>query len=335
MMVWLGWAVIGTLTLSPGLGQGQQAPGLEGSAQARMALGISMSEMPQAKVGAFTHWEEAGGIDPKVEGAYLEALHAWRSQDFPSVVYALVPALIKVPDYPACLHLMGHAQFRMRRHQECVAVLLRLLRVAPQLIGRTRHLGHSYVQLGRTDEAIAHYDRVLAVAPNDVQARRGRGVAHWRAGQGKKALRDLNQVVQADPSQGEAWQLRATIFYDMEELEKAQVAVERARSLRPYDPQPAFLLARILGELGQEKQAAAMKHTFHGLEVRRALLRPVEGQLLVDPWSITLLTRLAQIHMDGQDPDAASASLKRLGRAARRAGDKQTLAWVRKQQEKD
>lgn len=312
-----------------------QTPVLEPGLQARIALAQSMQQLPQAKQGAWKDWDEDAGIDERVQAQYMEALKAWRQEDFPAVVLALVPALKTIPDYPACLHLLGHAQFRLRRHEQCVLLLQRLLRVAPQLVGRTRHLGHSLGQLGRTAEALAHYDLVLAAAPADLQARRGRAVTHWRAGHAERALADLSKVVQVDPEQGQAWLLRATIWYDMEELEKAQVAVGRARALRPRDPAPAFLLARILLELGEKEKARAMEQIFKTLELERSLLRPLEGQLLIDPWNLDLLTRLVRAHQSSGDRSAAMHGLSRLGRAARRVGDERVLAWVAEQQEQN
>ena len=327
--------LVGILFTQFGFAQSQQVPVLDVGTRTRMALALSMENLPRAKAAAYKDWNEAAGINPAVQEAYLLALQAWRQDDFPGVVMALVPALQSVPDYPACLHLLGHAQFRMRRHEQCALVLTRLIRVAPQLVGRTRHLGHSLAQVGRVTEALAHYDRVLAAAPEDVQARRGRAVAHWRAGHSAEALEDLSKVVQSDPSLGEAWQLRATIWYDLEELQKAQVAVKRARALRPRDPEPAFLLAHILAELGQKDQARSMEQTFKELERQRALLRPIEGLLLIDPWNLELLTRLVNTQKAAGDRAAVAGGLMRLGRAARLAGDAKVLAWVAEQQEQN
>jgi tetratricopeptide (TPR) repeat protein len=157
-----------------------------------------------------------------------------------------------------------------------------------------------------------HYERVLAVHPGEVEALRGHALALLRLGEPQAALADLEGVLDLAPRHGEAWEWKAQILFETEQLEPALAAALRAREIDPYSARAWFLSGRACAELGRDAEAQAAQRRFQELNTIAGELRQVDGDLLYKPGDIALLERRAALHARSGDRARTREDLARL-----------------------
>ena len=294
------------------------------------ALARRMASAPTAEPGAWNGWRDA-----PVPPDYGAALEAYRADDLVATWALALDCLQRHPDHPAALSLAGGVAFRLRRYEDAILAYERFLVHAPESLGRTRHLGHALYSVGRYGEARAHYGRMLdedeaGRALRDGARRAvhlGRALAEWRTGDPEAALAFLDKVLAEEPLSADAWTWRATIAFDEEELEAALADARRARGLAPYDPRPAFLLARVLDELAAEgdetgsiaAEAARVRQEFERLAAVDARSRELEARLVLEPRDAELRRELLGLRESVGNPRGVLREAAALARWA--AGD--------------
>jgi tetratricopeptide (TPR) repeat protein len=300
-----------------------------GSAQEDALLARRPADLPRAELGTWAQWERASAPPAVVREGYAAALTAYQWDDAPRALAHVYALLEKAPDYPAGLHLLGVAHFRLRRYGDAAEAFERFLAHSPQLVGRTRVLGHCYYSLGRYDEALAHYALVLAAAPDDVEARRGLALARMRSGDTEGALLALARVLAHSPAHADARYWRARILYEDERLDEARTEVREACKLAPRDPRGWFLCARIEEESGAAEVAAAARARFAELDAVERAARALEARLLYAPADLALLRELSELRLEAGDVARARPLLERALAQARRLGTPDAAHWAR------
>lgn len=238
-------------------------------------------------------------LGPELAERQTTAEREYLRERYPTALETLYAELEDQPDFPPGLMLLGTTYFRLRRYQDCVIALERLLEVAPQEIWRTQALGHSYYSLGDYARARSHYERVLATQPAELgtstEALRGLALCHMREGDSETALKLLDQVLELNPDHPEAYTFRARILYADDRLDEALAAAERARKVAPYDPQPWYFSMRILYDLGREEEALSAETRWKELDRVAQEVRALENQLRFYPGSYPVLLRLCEL----------------------------------------
>ena len=230
--------------------------------------------------------ESLAAVAPAALQAATRAQAAYDRGDFPGTFRAAEQSLAAAPDFPPSLLLLGTAAFRLRRHGDVKVVLERFLEVAPGELWRTQVLGHSLYSLGEYEPARAHYARVLEVFPKSTEARRGLALALFRLGQDAAAATELEALVAAAPESAAAWAWLAQVRFDMDVLEPALEAAERATRLDPFDPRPYYIASRTLFDLGRDAEAEAAEAKWAELNASRARIDSLKNQLLFAPADI-------------------------------------------------
>jgi tetratricopeptide (TPR) repeat protein len=271
--------------------------------------------LPRAELSRWKDFDPAkldrASLPPGMESVQRALLAA----DYPTALSALHAVLEKTPDFPPAWHQLGVLYFRLQRYGDAVVCLERYLELAPQRVGDTRVLAHGYYSLGDYPRAKAHYERVLEKNPGEVEALRGHALACMRLGESERALAELEKVLELDPSHEDAATWRASLLYELERLEEARSAALAARDLDPFQPKPWYLLARILGDLGQEAPAREAQRRFEELAAIAQELRAVENRLMYRPVDLGLLKTACALHRQAGNRVKLRESLARLFRA--------------------
>lgn len=268
--------------------------------------------------GEVSRWKD---FDPaKLDKATLppgmeDVQRALRAQDYPVALTTLHRVLQQTPDFPPAWHQLGVLYFRLQRYGDAVVCMERYLELMPARVGDTRVLAHGYYSLGDYARAKAHYERVLAQNPKEVEALRGHALSCMRLGELERALSELDTVLALDPRHEDAATWRASLLYDLERLDDARTAVLAARDLDPYQPKPWYLLARIEGDLGNEKEAREAQRRFEELAALTQELRAVENRLLYRPTDLALLQGACVLQRRAGNQSKLREALARLFRA--------------------
>lgn len=303
----------------------------------RDALARAVTGLPRAAPGRWSDW-----LTAEVPRPYAGALAAYRDDDLAATFALALECLDEAPDHPAALSLVGGVAFRLRRYEDTIAAFERFLEHAPDAVARTRHLGHAYHSVGRHADARAHYDRVLAAPELGDAARResrfGRALACYRLGAVDAARADLDAVVAESPDDAEAWTWLATLDFEAEDLARARERAARAEALAPFDPQPVFLRARVLGEqlalesapeddaAGQLRaELAAAEARFTALAAAEVRARDLDATLLLAPDDVDARVAAAQLALEVGDGRAAVRHAAKLASLAGERPDAQLV----------
>ena len=280
---------------------------------------LDPSLLPRAEAGRWAEWKPTDPIPAGHRAVLAEGMRAYGARDYPHALAVLFPLLEREPDFPPALYQTATTFFRLRRYGDCIVCLERFLEVVPGEVGATQALGHSLYTLGRYEQARAHYELVLAANPESLEALRGYGLSHMRLGDDERALEILRTVVELEPTHAQAHAWIAHLAYELDRLDEARTAVERARELAPHEPRPWFLLSRILADAGEDGAALAAKARFEELSRLRQEILAVEGLLLHEPGNVAAQATLVDLRTRSGDVAGLRRDVERLVRL--RPGD--------------
>ena len=96
--------------------------------------------------------------------------------------------LLRDPQAPAALHLLGLIRFRMQRYEEARDLLEFAVHHAPQSAALHNNLGNALRACGDWTGALSSYRSALLLAPEMLQAHNNLGLVKQRLGDGRGAL---------------------------------------------------------------------------------------------------------------------------------------------------
>jgi len=200
--------------------------------------------------------------------------------DWPQAVATLEKAVSVAPNDPELRSALGFASSKIGRFDEAIANDQEWLRLQPrnvsaevalaqayrsvrnyeeakQILEHAHHehpknpeplaaLGDLEIQLQTYDAAIEHLRAALALDPAKNEMRNLLAAAYKSKGDLVNALAQINIVLVRDPRNALAHFLRAQIYADRNENDRALSDARRAAELQPQNPQPLLLIAKIL-----------------------------------------------------------------------------------------
>ncbi len=101
-----------------------------------------------------------------------------------------------------------------------------------QQIAETIQSGRQLAQGGRSEEAIAAFTEVIRLDPNCAEAYAARADAREVLGELQAAVADSSQVVRLTPDDPEAYRRRAWLYLKLDDQERADADLAKARQLR-------------------------------------------------------------------------------------------------------
>jgi Flp pilus assembly protein TadD len=173
--------------------------------------------------------------------------------------------------------------------------------------------GLQALRAGQGERALAAVDAALARSPKAVELHRLRATFLAASGQGEAAEATLRHTVEIAPEDAGALLALGSWLHGAGRDGEALPLLERARTLDPHDPEPAFLAARILADRGEGEEAE--------LRLRAVVARsPLHLGACND-----LAWRLAETQ---RDLDLALELARRAARLSPSGATFDTLGWV-------
>jgi tetratricopeptide (TPR) repeat protein len=166
-------------------------------------------------------------------------------------------ALALRPAHPEAHNNLGYAFGLIRRYKEAAWHYEKALAIKPGYAEAHNNLGNAFAALGRTEEAVAQYERALAVQPDY-------GDARENLVQALVALRfdPCGALEKAPgllaPKDAKFFVTLGNVYWRRSEGELAASAFRAAKALEPNSVEVSFALARMLGKVGREIEAAAL-----------------------------------------------------------------------------
>jgi len=146
--------------------------------------------------------------------------------------------------------LLGSLLMEAGQRSESIAQLSEAVRLRPKSAEAHNALGEAYNAFGETKSALPEFERAVALDPRHAQAHVNLAAALLEQGDAHSAKPQLDQAIQLfgdKPDASYARYLRAKIFSEQRDLEKAAADLERAVALDPG-------LAEAWSDLGEARK---------------------------------------------------------------------------------
>lgn len=105
--------------------------------------------------------------------------------------------------------------------------------------------GQDALRAGRTDEAIAHFSAVIDHAPDFAEAWNGRATAFYQANRLGQSMADIEEALARNPRHFAALSGMGIILEQLELYERARDAYSAAHEINPHRPSIRDALARL------------------------------------------------------------------------------------------
>ncbi|WP_334135760.1 tetratricopeptide repeat protein [Tepidimonas sp.] len=166
----------------------------------------------------------------------------WRRED--RALAVVQAALRQHPNDAQLLAYEAHLLAELQRPREALAVLARLVQVAPDGAAHWFNQGFLQERLGELDAAEASFRQALTLDERLDRAWYGLGLVLMRLGRLDEALAALRRNTELQPMSPYAWYQMARIHADRAEAEEA---VRIIRHLQGFEPRVAAQLERETG----------------------------------------------------------------------------------------
>ncbi len=158
------------------------------------------------------------------------------------------------------------------RLQDAEELLLRAVRLQPDMTGAVHELGVIALRQGNYDRAAALFRRALAKSPNNAKAWHSMGEALLGLGRQQESVEALKRATWLDSESFEPFLLMAKIHLEQGLVELAEDFVGRAIAIRPRSYEAHFLQSRIYFKTGREELARERLDIAE--EIRRSANQP-------------------------------------------------------------
>jgi tetratricopeptide (TPR) repeat protein len=132
---------------------------------------------------------------------------------------------------------------RLKRTEESIAVLKRLLLNDPRNTQIMATMGWVYHQAGRDGDALEQYDAVLLLSPADQDALYNSGILLWKVDRRGEALERFRKVLDNAPADTDSLFAGGSILLSMEDPAASFDMLSRYLEKKPDDPQALYLVA--------------------------------------------------------------------------------------------
>ncbi|MGO9411662.1 MAG: tetratricopeptide repeat protein [Spirochaetia bacterium] len=147
------------------------------------------------------------------------------------------PGMVKA-DYNLALTLV-----RMKRIDEAVVILKRLLTDDQKNTTLMAALGWAYHQQGKDKEALDEYNAVLALSPADQNALYNSGIILWKLTKKDDALQRFRQVLSIAPDDTDALFAAGSILLSLDQPKDSADMLSRYVEKKPNDVDAWYLIA--------------------------------------------------------------------------------------------
>ncbi len=144
-------------------------------------------------------------------------------------------ALLRAPDDPDLLHVLGVLALKSGRAADAVDLIQRAIGQDDSNAGFFLDLGRSYCALERYEEADAFFNRAFSIAPDDSRLRFGAGMAFALAGRMQRAIRSFQDSLKLDPKFALAHYNLGLALMNLGRIDESAESYEHALEIQPGD----------------------------------------------------------------------------------------------------
>ena len=158
--------------------------------------------------------------------------------------------LLKKPDHPDTLHLLGLAAYQAGQINEAINNFRRAVELNPQVYFYHNNLGLALDAHGLTEEAIDCYKKTIKFKPDFANAYNNLGIAFAKTGMIDDAIQNFNLALSITPDNAEIYFNLGILFADMGMLEAAIDNYKKAVAMNPQYAEACNRLGFIFKERG-------------------------------------------------------------------------------------
>jgi tetratricopeptide (TPR) repeat protein len=202
------------------------------------------------------------GARSKTPGAFelkIVALDYVLLGDYDDADKWLTKSLQSQPSDAQAWYYLGRIKYSELRFQEAADAFYKCLRLDKQNIDAEANLGLAYQGLGRPDDAMTAFKNAISWQSNllikSPQPFMNAGTLLLEQNRAADAIPYLIQAVQIIPEEFRVHEQLAKAYLQTNELEKAELELEKSVSLSPETVSAHFLLGRTYSRRGLTKQA--------------------------------------------------------------------------------
>ena len=182
---------------------------------------------------------------------YKQAVAYYSQGDFNRAIQSLKPDIDKSPDWEFGQRLMGLSYLNINNNALAVTHLSRAAELRSTAFSTYFGLGQAYFNMRRYNDAITALNRAdqLAAGEENPSAERARvhivrGTAHYRTNNFSGAVNDLREAVRSNPSDWTLFLMQGVSYLNLNSVNEAIQALERAIALQPGEAAIRDVLGR-------------------------------------------------------------------------------------------
>ena len=158
--------------------------------------------------------------------------------------------LLKKPDHPDTLHLLGLAAYQAGQINEAINNFRRAVKLNPQVYFYHNNLGLALDAQGLTEEAIDCYKQTIKLKPDFANTYNNLGIAFAKTGMTDDAIQNFNLALSITPDNAEIYFNLGILFADMGILDAAIDNYKKAVAINPQYAEACNRLGFIFKERG-------------------------------------------------------------------------------------
>jgi tetratricopeptide (TPR) repeat protein len=165
-----------------------------------------------------------------------------------------------------------------------------------EVLVQLKDYAKAWTMLNACPPAVAEKPKILAC----------RAECLWGLDRGSEAKTLLDKALQEHPHVPDLLRLRAKLYLNENEPQRAAALLERAVQIDRHDPVSRYQLVQAYRMLGRPKQAAEQERLLKQTQEYLAQLTSLNEAIAERPWDVAVRTRLAEICEKLDKPDWAA-----------------------------
>ncbi|GAB4822338.1 hypothetical protein N2152v2_009384 [Parachlorella kessleri] len=145
--------------------------------------------------------------------------------------------------------------YASQKHEEAIALLMEVIRLAPNLPDPYHTLGLLHEAVGNAKKALDFYMIAAHITPKDLGLWKRLAEMSSEQGLVRQAIYCLTQILRRDKDDLDARYDRALLYAELEDDRKAIESFEQVQAIRPDHPEVPKALARLYHRAGQAAKA--------------------------------------------------------------------------------
>ncbi|QWD95004.1 tetratricopeptide repeat protein [Polynucleobacter sp. MG-Unter2-18] len=221
----------------------------------------------------------------KIEKAFGDALGLYRAGNFEEARVIYEQILQQSPNDCDALHLLGIANFSLKKYQEARILITKAISIAPNQASFHSNLGNVLKELDRNSEALENYDEAIRLDPNFSQAYSNRGTVLRKLKRYPEAITSFTNSINLDPHDFKTFNNLGNTLRDLGKFNEALAMYDYAIGLSPNSPEVYMDRGNVLADLNLISKAVAsyersiyLRPDYPGVHLCKALALLANGQ---------------------------------------------------------